>query len=114
MLFANISNAKLMLVYLTAQKTGIDLLFEQESKFQGNIFNFSRKFCLTSPQNWQFDFDFWKSPIKIVNVVICGKKLNARYGKQTCFLFCLNLATRYRIMITIFLMQFESSLTATN
>ena len=58
MLFANISNAKLVLVYLTAEMHWNSLLFKQENKFQENIFNFSRMFCPILPQNMQFDFDF--------------------------------------------------------
>ena len=64
------------------------LLQKQENKFQGNIFNFSGKFCLILAQNRQFDFDFWQSPNKNCK---CGnlwqKNKCACYRKQTCFLF---------------------------
>ncbi len=63
-----------MLAYFTAQMHWNLLFFKQENKFQGNIFNFSQKFCLILPQNNQFDFDFGKVKIKIVNAVICGEK----------------------------------------
>ncbi len=60
---------KLMLVYFIAQMHWNWLLFKQENKFQGNILNFSQKFCLILPQNRQFDFDFSKNPNKICK---CG------------------------------------------
>ncbi len=50
--------------YVTAQMHWNRLQFKQKNKFQGNIFNFLQKFCLTLPQNRQFDFDFCKSPNK--------------------------------------------------
>ncbi len=86
--FANISNAKLMLVYFTAQMLWNWLLFKQEIKFHGNILNFSQKFCLMLPQNSQFDFDFWKSQNKncgnlwqtIKCALTTGHKLDFYFG----------------------------------
>ena len=74
MLFVNISNAKLMLVYFHCSNA-LELIVNQTRKqISGKYFNFSPKFCLILPQNKQFDFDFGKVKIKIVNAVICGEK----------------------------------------
>ncbi len=62
-----------MMVYFDAQKHWKWLLVKQENKFQGNILNFTWKFCLILPQM----FDFWKSPKckKCKCDIICGKKI---------------------------------------
>ena len=100
MLFANISNVKLMLVYFTAQM----------HQFQGNIFNFSLKFCKILPQNMLFDFDFWKVQIKIVKAVICGNKIKCAraLGNKLVFYFGLIMFDLHNPIYPSFLFVFDS------
>ena len=87
MLFSNISNAKLMLVYFTAQMHW-NWFSKQESKFQENNFNFSQKFCLILPQNRQFDF---------AKIQICGKKIKCVHATGNKLVFYFGLTLRWRI-----------------
>ena len=66
------------------------IVIQTIKQLSGKYFQFFHKrFCLILFTNKQFEFDFWKSANKMVNAVICGKKIKCVHatGNKLVFYF---------------------------